>query len=295
MKALLITATSLLTIACQPQAHPQAAQEAASRPALVVGRAAATTPAKATASVSEVAPLETLPPALQALVRKHDLTPLLQTVKGDEDHSQNGFFGPEHRRIDFVFTHVQRDITNPNVYHLQGQDRYKGVVTPFEGTFTVSHFGQAPRFSAERLARYRKYSAAQKDPPLVNLTEGGFALYEDSTRRGAGVFRGKVSIAWRVDNERGLEFDYQTEVMSSEGGGLKYEGTWTNSKTHRSYPVVWVEDIYFYNSRQNVLADFNVGERSPEVNPKYARLGWNKYWENEEWWAKTPRRDTGLL
>ncbi|UOQ71238.1 hypothetical protein [Hymenobacter cellulosilyticus] len=41
-----------------------------------------------------------------------------------------------------------------------------------------------------------------------------------------------------------------------------------------------------------LLGDFNVGGRIVEVNPKYARYGWNEYYENEEWWTTAPANPT---
>jgi hypothetical protein len=34
-----------------------------------------------------------------------------------------------------------------------------------------------------------------------------------------------------------------------------------------------------------VMKRFDIGERGSHINPKYARVGWNSFWENKEWWA----------
>jgi hypothetical protein len=43
---------------------------------------------------------------------------------------------------------------------------------------------------------------------------------------------------------------------------------------------VWVRDIIGYSP--NILGDLVVGEREFHINPKYAKLGWNEYWTNDE-------------
>ena len=35
----------------------------------------------------------------------------------------------------------------------------------------------------------------------------------------------------------------------------------------------------------NILADFSYGERDIQINEKYVHLGWDNYWEQDEWWV----------
>ena len=30
----------------------------------------------------------------------------------------------------------------------------------------------------------------------------------------------------------------------------------------------------------------NIGARDAHINPRYARVGWNTYWQNDEWWVE---------
>jgi hypothetical protein len=82
-------------------------------------------------------------------------------------------------------------------------------------------------------------------------------------------------------------FNYaQTEHTPSLGAGVLYTGTWT-SNAGQVKPATWVVNILSYVGPQ-VFSDFIIGERDRDINPKYARLGWNGYWENEEWWSSAP-------
>ena len=38
-----------------------------------------------------------------------------------------------------------------------------------------------------------------------------------------------------------------------------------------------------------VLGDFDIGGRMATVNPKYRHYGWTEYFENDEWWAESPK------
>jgi hypothetical protein len=45
---------------------------------------------------------------------------------------------------------------------------------------------------------------------------------------------------------------------------------------------------------RDIVPDFNIGERGFMLNPKYAHLGWDKYWQNDEWWADSPQPSLNL-
>ena len=44
----------------------------------------------------------------------------------------------------------------------------------------------------------------------------------------------------------------------------------------------------------SLIKDFGIGDRGAQVNPKYAKLGWNELWENDEWWADSPKPKLSL-
>ena len=233
---------------------------------------------------------------LRELLSKLDFTPALQTVRvGDKNfasHAQNGFFGPDHYRIEMAFTEAWRDAANPAVYHLRGLDRYKRVITPFAGTLTLTQVVAQPDHSAQDRAELISIGVEEEslakymtDLPDLYTAKGDFVLVEDSSRRNAGTFRGRFALDFQLDpHTKAIKLQGQTIHSPAKGGLIKYEGTWTNAATKQTKPVVWVEDIFGY--AQHVLNNFTVGEREVDFNPKYARLGWNSYWENTEWWDR---------
>ncbi|RZK99109.1 MAG: hypothetical protein EOO62_25270 [Hymenobacter sp.] len=85
-----------------------------------------------------------------------------------------------------------------------------------------------------------------------------------------------------------VEASSRTDRTLAQGGGIKYQGTWTSASTGRTVQALWVENIIGYHG-PHAFADFLMGDRGMEINPKYAKLGWDNYWANDEWWAASPK------
>jgi hypothetical protein len=276
MKKLLgIFALAAAGTACQQTQPTQAIAAIAERPSQ----------AAAPASVAEEAP------AIPQFLAQHNLASLLQTVTDIKSaggpHIYNGFFGPSHRRIEVVFTQVSRDEDRPNVYSIQGKNRYKGVITPFGGTLVLTQLVEQPHYSKRELAGTDD-PMGYLDPGLDKLpmytAVGSFVLREDSAHKNAGVFRGHAALDVYLDPTHGLRLASRTGRTLTRSGNAKFEGTWLPYGAASPKPVVWVEDIFSYGP--HILNNFSVGERDPDFNPKYAKLGWNTYWTNDEWWTE---------
>jgi hypothetical protein len=233
-----------------------------------------------------------------AMLKGYDLSPVLRTLPADPNtivEPMNGFFGTDHYRIELVVTDVKRDPQQPARYLLRGKDRYKGRVIPFAGTIELTRVQRQP--ISLKGALEAAYTAL-----------GHFKLMEDATYPKAGTFQGLVAVDWAVEKSGEVrQFTPSVRIPHSEGrirefepstktptlgGGILYEGTWT-SATGQMKPAVWAADLLAYHGPQ-VLSDFAVGGRMLSVNPKYAKLGWNEYWQNDEWWADSPQPSLNL-
>ena len=106
-------------------------------------------------------------------------------------------------------------------------------------------------------------------------------------RPAAGIFRGQLAIDWKQTDGGQLELECRSVRSASHESLMRYEGTLTSYATHQVYPVKWLEDISY--EAEQILPKFDIGEREMAINPKYARLGWPEFWENEEWWAEKPK------
>ena len=259
----------LLTVAataCHPAADTKV-PAAASQPPL------AATPASSADSLS---------PATRALLTKYNLAPLwANRAEGKAAHSpMEGFFGAEPYRISFYFSSVERDPARLNVFQVVGLDRYKKVITPFTGTITVrdivpftdSMDVDAPDSTA------RPFTAV-----------GRFVLREDPATRGAGNYAGEALLDFYYDAHGRLDqAGYLDGVLNpTKGCGLLFRGSQVSNKTGRRQPVAFAN---FYGAVvPRALEKLGLGDRSEEVNPNLAHFGWNEAWENEEWWAQSPK------
>ena len=84
--------------------------------------------------------------------------------------------------------------------------------------------------------------------------------------------------------------DAQVKLLMQEGAmlpvtrGFAFEGTCSRSPAGHPERVVWAANFGPLGS--TILAGFGPGGRSLEVAPRYRKYGWDKYWENDEWWSE---------
>lgn len=230
---------------------------------------------------------DSISPTTQAMLRQYNLAPLwANRAEGKAaQSSMEGFFGTAPYRISFYFTGVERDPARLNVFHVVGLDRYKKVITPFTGTITVrtivpftdSMDVDAPDSTA------RPFTAV-----------GRFTLREDPATKGAGNYAGEALLDFYYDAHGHLDqASYlDGEMNPTKGCGLIFRGSQISNKTGARQPVAFAN---FYGAVvPRTLEKLGLGDRSEEVNPNLAHLGWNEAWENDEWWAKSPKPKLSL-
>ena len=284
-KLLLLPALAgVLLSACQPAGKP-AQEKIAATPA--IPPAPDTLPANPdAAAATEEGMLEDYPPVayekqtlaaadVQQLLTKHDLAGLWAMQKRESAAVYNGFYGPDHYRIEMYFASVTRDSLRPDQLHITGKSRYKKNITPFNGTVTID--------SLAALQVIKKPGDPEVQPGTERryLAVGHFTLREDSLAAGAGQFAGKLMMDFNVDQEGDLSLDYFLNTPTHHGGFL-FEGEWRSYQTGKTKPVLWADA--FFAVADNVLKDFDLGEREVDINPKYRHLGWDAFWTDEEWW-----------
>jgi hypothetical protein len=284
-KLLLLPALAgVLLSACQPAGKPSGEKIAASSVTPTPPDTLPVTP-DAAAPADEGMPEEYPPVAyekqtlsaadVQMLLTQHDLAGLWALQKRESAAVYNGFYGPDHYRIEMYFASVTRDSLRPDQLLITGKSRYKKNITSFSGTVTIDSVAalrviEKPGDPEVQLGTERRY-----------LAVGHFMLREDAQVAGAGQFAGKLMMDFNVDQEGDLSLDYFLDTPTRHGGFV-FEGEWRSYQTGKAKPVLWADA--FFSVADNVLKDFDIGEREVDINPKYRHLGWDTFWTDEEWW-----------
>ncbi|MCB2408630.1 hypothetical protein [Hymenobacter lucidus] len=238
-----------------------------------------------TAKVAEATPVPT--PEMQTFLAQYDLAELWRPADEASLSAMNGFLGADHYRMEIVLLSVRKDTLHPGVYHVMGKDRFKKQITPFTGTITLHTINDLAIDPAEM----RGYLDDEKSNAQGYTATGTYVFNEEPSRKGAGTFSGKTAVTFSLDPNRpdglalfGLTIP-ATEESATRGSISLFEGTWRSYQTNEQKPTIWAYN--FLPIASQVLQNFSIGEREVSINPKYARLGWNEYWTNEEWWAES--------
>ena len=215
-----------------------------------------------------------------------NLAPLLRATE-DGQSVHNGFFDRSRQRLEVVFLSVQRDANNPNLYQVTGKDRRYRKVEDFKGTvlFASVQLGARRRLSAPETSR-QQHQEGSGEMAVPGLATGTFELRE-TVRPGdhdAGTFRGKVAIDFLVLANQRPVLNYRSTSALTRQAGFQFEGIWTGATAKHTWPILFQNGSSVIG--RALMPDFEVGDRGGEVNPRYARVGWDTYWENEEWWAE---------
>lgn len=257
---LLLTAPALLFGAPQPQYLP-------------------TLPATASPAVPLAAPGAVLSNAArQALLARTNLGKLWQhqPQSGAED-VLNGCFGYDSRRIEFVFTSVQADAKSPGRYLVTGKFRCYGDVTPFRGSVEVQQVQRLP-------AEVKVYDDNGISAVPTYCATGSFALQATNSRGLGGQFSGRLALDFQITPSKRASLAANTTNPATRNGGLLFDGQWRESASaETTVPALWKQGIAV---TRDIFTRFEIGERDMHINPKYARVGWNNFWKNDEWWAE---------
>jgi hypothetical protein len=195
-----------------------------------------------------------------------------------KEYPDNGFFGDDRYRIEFLLSTCRRDDTDPTLFHVTGKNRHKKIITPYSGTIRVT---QLSEFADPNLdtAEYNNMNVLK-----MYAAQGEFELREDSTVKYSGVFKGKTKFEFATYAAEKPGFWFYSKNLPSGSAGYRMDGNWTSyTDKNRIKSVIFASDLFAIAN--DILKDFSYGEREVEINEKYRSLGWQSFWENEEWWT----------
>jgi hypothetical protein len=216
--------------------------------------------------------------AAKALLDTMNLAPMFANTWPD-----NGFYGADHYRIEFIITSMERTINDPFVYAVKGKNKFKKTISEFEGSIEIKdmmEFKDTNLDTAEinSMSILKTYSLA-----------GEFNFGEDTTKATSGRFKGTFKTDFATTKDRGLELWFYSDSTPAKGAGYRFDGNWTSYKNvSQTKPVIWSRDLFRFAN--DILEHFSYGDREIEINPKYRQYGWDNFWEGEEWWNETPNQ-----
>ena len=219
---------------------------------------------------------------IRTLFLKHDIKPFFYQADEEIYSTLNGFFGPDHYRIEFVFLGIEQDKTMKNKFYLTGKNRHKKQITDFEGSFIIdSVFSiKDPNVKDENFeSEYGYFSGLKEKYSCV----GKFTLLEDSSQQFSGKFEGRMALDFGINEDKKPEIWYYSNKTPARSSGFLFDGTWVNYDGGKSKSTLFSKDIFMFAN--DILKDFSYGEREIEINPKYRKLGWADFWQSEEWWV----------
>ncbi|GAA4050341.1 hypothetical protein GCM10022409_41410 [Hymenobacter glaciei] len=236
---------------------------------------------------------DTLDAPMRALVRQHNLATLWQgnTDERKDDPTLEGFFGPDHYRFAFVFNEVRRDAQHPELFHVRGKCRYRKNIRPFTGTLTMRAIAILPDSAFQQMMEGDLGTAPGS---VQTYTAKAQLQLREEKQENSGLFEGEAVLDFYVTADH--HFGYVTSLVDgvddtnpTRGGGVLLRGKRRNITTGQVKSFVVAASAVM--AAPDVFQDFAIGDRGDEINPKYAKLGWNELWANEEWWhdsAKPP-------
>jgi hypothetical protein len=218
-------------------------------------------------------------PAVSAATffRQHNLASLWRlNAESGQPLVLLGCMGTQYRRLELVYESVRRDAHNPQLYHVRGKSRERDRIMPFTGTILLTTVKKVrvtdPPSGFRALAHYQ--------------AAGRFRLREAPAEEGSGTLTGTLTMTFSRTAAglaympgQSTEWDYPVP-----GEGTKFTSTWTSASHPEPIQLVWATN--FIDIADSVIERFHIGDRGVHINPKYARMGWSRYWENDEWWAE---------
>jgi hypothetical protein len=298
-KAFYPLSVAVLVTACQHSAPPVA--KAVPQASAV---AASAHRIQATQREMSLAP-DSLTPEMRATLQQVNLSKLFLAPDSQSEGFKmalDGFFGTNPQRLSLAILQASRDSLRPELIHIVGKVRRQKQITDFTGSICLSHlsdyFDQGFLLSQGEKAFVQ--DTTKDGGPITNAR----AYSASATFRFVGVspdaciLTGQALLDfWLMDNGKvGMMYTpgqgIILEKAPTKGSGLVLSGNWQEPVGKTLRPFLVSRSIFLLSP--GFIKDFGIGDRNSQVNPKYAKMGWSTYWENDEWWADSPKPKLSL-
>jgi hypothetical protein len=147
-----------------------------------------------------------LQPLQQSMLQKEAAKTLLAGIDLEKvlmaDWPDNGFYGEDRYRIEFIFTSMDRNPKDPTQYMITGKNRFKKTISTFKGIIQINEMLPFvdPNLDTAEIA-------AMNLEKMYSLV-GDFKFHEDSSLTTSGLFAGtfKMDIGVTKDGTPELWF-----------------------------------------------------------------------------------------
>ena len=171
-----------------------------------------------------------------------------------------GYIGDNYQRLHINFTEINKKSSSE--YSVIGNSQVKSNYCDFSGTINI-----------EQLHELKQYNFGVDDCMKDEVKKQGFAianvsLYEDSTQKGSGIFKGILLIKWYINTTNNVLLYDDIGNSSDSYANNQFLGSWTSYKTNSIKKCAWG------HYRIPCSDDLDIGAAEFSVNPKYKINGW---------------------
>jgi hypothetical protein len=214
--------------------------------------------------------------AKQELLQQPKLAQLFES----KDRSSFGFFGKNNAMIEYYISSATLSTTKPGAIIVVGKTKFKKTITDFTGEMMIESVSKNSFLDKKTLKGNVTYTNYQ--------IQGTWHFAENKNEKFAGEFNGKWQAdAYSTDKWKEMQFGHEGKAKSlTNNNDLVLKGTWVSYAT-----PVQTKQVSFSNNI-GVLGNsmfknfYYYGDREEGIDPKFAKNGWDHYYDNEEWWAK---------
>ena len=176
-----------------------------------------------------------------------------------------GTIGSSYKRIHVKITDVEKDQTNPDLYHVKGKSKVGSNIESFAGTI--------------KLQTVKQIKDRELDDTMVSLPttyqgiiSGIYEFKEPTDREHSGVFEGTYQAMFQIVEEDNKVYYNDLDLYRDSYINNVYQGFWTDYQTKEAKICKWADFRV-----PDVPADFDLGAGEFSPNEKYNNKGWKTY------------------
>mgnify|MGYP003575858640 CR=1 FL=1 len=191
----------------------------------------------------------------------YDFSPV---ILGLEMNRTYGTIGISYRRIHIKITNVEKDVVNPDVYHVIGKSKVGNNIESFTGTIKLQSIKQIniTELDNEPVNPSAKYEG---------VISGVYQFNEPKDRSHSGVFEGTYQALFQITQDNTVFYN-DLGLFSDGYMNNVYQGFWTNYQTKEAKICKWADFRV-----PDVSGDFDLGAGEFSPNEKYNNKGWQTY------------------